>query len=85
LKKGGIGPDRPPGRSRNHEVDVKGEAHGNGTHESATDPECRLYKRGELAECKLHYMAHALLESHNGLVVDIETTQANVRAEWEAA
>lgn len=30
-------------------------------------------------------MTHALSENRNGLIVDVETTQANGRAEWEAA
>ncbi|MEE3559893.1 transposase, partial [Pseudomonas aeruginosa] len=39
----------------------------------------------EFAEAKLRYMAHALSENRNGLVVDVESTQATGRAEWEAA
>jgi len=83
VKKDGSGPDRPPGR--NPEVDFKGEPRSNATHESSTDPESRLYKKGEFTEAKLRYMAHALSENRNGLVVDVETTQANGRAEWDAA
>jgi transposase/IS5 family transposase len=83
VKKDGSGPDRPPGR--NPEVDFKGEKRSNATHESSTDPESRLYKKGEFTEAKLRYMAHALSENRHGLVVDVETTQANGRAEWEAA
>ena len=83
VKKDGSGPDRPPGR--NPEVVFKGEKRGNATHESSTDPESRLYKKGEFTEAKLRYMAHALSENRHGLVVDVETTQANGRAEWEAA
>lgn len=83
VKKDGSGPDRPPGR--NPEVDFKGEPRGNATHESTTDPEARLYKKGEFTEAKLRFMAHALAENRHGLVVDVETTQANGRAEWQAA
>ena len=83
VRKDGDGPDRPPGR--NPEVDFKGEKRSNATHESTTDPESRLFKKGEFTEAKLRYMAHALSENRNGLVVDVETTQANGRAEWEAA
>jgi IS5 family transposase len=42
-------------------------------------------KKGELTEAKLRYMTHALSENRNGLVVDVESTQATGRAEWEAA
>ena len=83
VKKDGSGPDRRPGR--NPEVDFKGESRSNATHGSSTDPESRLYKKGEYTEAKLRYMAHALSENRNGLVVDVETTQANGRAEWQAA
>jgi len=83
VKKDGSGPDRPPGR--NPEVDFKGEKRSNVTHESSTDPQSRLYKKGEFTEAKLRYMAHALSENRHGLVVDVETTQANGRAELDAA
>ncbi|MCH9828481.1 MAG: hypothetical protein K0U79_12115 [Gammaproteobacteria bacterium] len=36
-------------------------------------------------EAKLRYLTHALAGNRNGLVVDVETTQANGRAEWFAA
>jgi transposase len=83
VRKDGGGPDRPPGR--NPEVDFKGEKRSNKTHHSTTDPEARLFKKGEFAEAKLRYMTHALSENRNGLIVDVETTEANGRAEWEAA
>jgi transposase len=83
VRKDGDGPEPPPGR--NPEVDFKGEKRSNATHQSSTDPESRLYKKGEFTEAKLRYMAHALSENRNGLVVDVETTQANGRAEWDAA
>jgi len=83
VRKDGDGPEPPPGR--NPEIDFKGEKRSNATHQSSTDPESRLYKKGEFTEAKLRYMAHALSENRNGLVVDVETTQANGRAEWDAA
>lgn len=83
VRKDGDGPEPPPGR--NPEIDFKGEKRGNATHQSSTDPESRLYKKGEFTEAKLRFMAHALSENRNGLVVDVETTQANGRAEWDAA
>jgi len=83
VPKYGDGPDRPAGR--NPEVDFKGEKRSNAAHESTTDQQARLYKKGEFTEAKLRYMTHALAENRNGLIVDVETTQANGRAEWEAA
>jgi transposase len=83
VKKDGSGPDHPPGR--NPEVDFKGDKRSNKTHQSTTDPEARLFKKGEFTEAKLRYMTHALSENRNGLIVDVETTEANGRAEWQAA
>jgi transposase len=82
-KKDGSGPGR--GLGRNADVDFRGEPRGNDTHQSTTDPESRLFKKGEFTEAKLRYMTHALSENRNGLVVDVETTQATGHAEREAA
>lgn len=82
VRTDGGGPERPPGR--NPEVDFKGDKRSNKTHHSTTDPDARLFKKGEFTEAKLRYMTHALSENHNGLIVDVETTEANGRAEWEA-
>ncbi|MBU0770606.1 MAG: transposase, partial [Gammaproteobacteria bacterium] len=69
------GPDKPAGR--NPETNFKGEKRSNATHHSTTDPQARLYKKGEFTEAKLRYMTHALSENRNGLVVDVESTQAS--------
>lgn len=55
------------------------------THESTTDPESRLFRKGRGKEAKLAYMGHVLMENRNGLVVAAEVTQATGRAEREAA
>lgn len=73
------------GGGRDVEVDFKGERRCNGTHASTTDPEARLYRKGEGKEAKLSYMAHALMENRHGLIVDAETTLATGTAEREAA
>ncbi|MDR0673299.1 MAG: transposase [Zoogloeaceae bacterium] len=83
MKRDGSGPARASGR--NPEIDFKGEKCSNKTHQSSTDPEARLFKKGKFTEAKLRYMTHALSENRNGLIVDVETTEANGRAEWEAA
>jgi hypothetical protein len=57
----------------------------NDTHESKTDPESRLFRKGYGKEAKLSYMGHVLMENRNGLVVNARLTQATGRAEWEAA
>jgi transposase len=57
----------------------------NDTHESKTDPDSRLFRKGYGKEAKLSYMGHVLMENRNGLVVNARLTQATGRAEWEAA
>lgn len=83
VRKDGSGPDKPA--SRNPEVDFSGEKRSNATHQSTTDPEARLYKKGEFTEAKLRYITHALAENRNGLIVDVETTPATGTAEVDAA
>ncbi len=83
VSKDGSGPDKPAGR--NPEADFKGKSRSSAPLQSTTDPQARLYKKGEFAEAKPRCMAHALSENRNGLVVDVESTQATGRAEWEAA
>jgi len=70
------------------DTDGGGNFHGskrrNETHESKTDPEARLFRKGRGKEAKLCYMGHVLTENRNGLVVDVELTAADGRAEREA-
>jgi transposase len=77
--------DPPSGRGRNPEVDFKGETRRNDTHQSTTDPDCRLLKKAKGKESKLCFMGHALMENRNGLVVDSRLTLATGTAEREAA
>jgi len=77
--------DPPSGSGRNPEVDFKGETRKNDTHQSTTDPDCRLLKKGGGKESKLCFMGHALMENRNGLVVDSRLTLATGTAEWDAA
>lgn len=85
VRKDGGGPDAGTGGGRNPSVDFQGQTRSNATHQSTTDPESRLYKKGTYTEAKLRYLTHALAENRNGLIVDVETTQADGRAEWDAA
>jgi transposase len=77
--------DTPPDDPGNPTVDFHGEKRSNATHESTTDPEARLFKKGRGREAKLSYMGHVLMENRNGLVVDAELTAATGKAEREAA
>lgn len=85
VRKDQSGDDQDTDGGRNTEVDFKGEKRSNATHESTTDPEARLYKKATFAEAKLRHLTHLLMENRNGLVVDVETTQATGTAEREAA
>lgn len=78
---------KPPstGGGSNAEVDFRGTKRSNDTHESTTDPECRLYKKAKGQESKLAYLGHALMENRSGLAVDGCVTQANGTAERDAA
>ena len=75
----------PPEPGRNGERDFHGEAPSNATHQSTTDPEARLYRKGAGREARLCFMDHALMENRNGLVVDGCLTQATGHAERTAA
>lgn len=72
-------------QDNNSFVDFKGQQRRNETHESKTDPETRLYRKGFGREAKLSHMGHALIENRNGLVVDAEVTEASGTAERDAA
>lgn len=49
----------PPSGGSNVEVNFRGEKRSNETHQSTTDPECRLYKKAEGQESKLAYLGRA--------------------------
>ena len=68
----------------NRWVDWQGETRSNATHESKTDPEARLARKGPGREAKLCHSMHALMENRHGLVMDIDVDEANGRAEREA-
>lgn len=83
---GGEPPAPPPASGgRNAEVDFKGQKRSNDTHESTTDPEARLYRKGSGMEAKLCFIGHALMENRSGLIVDTRLTAADGHAERIAA
>lgn len=63
----------------------RGEKRSNETHESKTDPDAKLYRKGHGQEAKLAYLGHVLMENRNGLIVDAILTQADGTAERDAA
>jgi transposase len=66
-------------------TDFHKQARSNDTHESTSDPECRLYRKAAGREARLCYMGHALMENRNGLAVGGMVTQANGTAERRAS
>jgi transposase len=70
---------------RNSEVDFRAQPRSNQTHRSTTDPEALLARKSDAAPAKLSYAGHVLMENRSALIVDMELTQADGRAEREAA
>ena len=79
------GEDEPPGPGRNGERDFRGEKRSNATHASTTDPDARLYRKGNGQPAELCYIGHALMENRNGLIVGGVATRATGDAEPLAA
>ena len=75
----------PPDPGRNGEQDFHGQKRSNETHASTTDPDARLYRKGQGKEAKLCFMGHALMENRNGLIVGATATRASGHAERLAA
>ena len=75
----------PPDDPGNPTVNFHGEKRSNATHESTTDPDARLARKGGGHEAKLAYCGNVLIENRNGLVVDTELLQCNGTAERDAA
>jgi transposase len=75
----------PPDDPGNPTVDFHGEKRSNETHESTTDPDARLARKGNGKEAKLSYNGNLLTENRNGLIVATEVLQANGTAERDAA
>lgn len=73
--------DADPG---NPSVDFHGERRSNATHQSTTDPESRLLRKGKGKEAKLVFMAHALMENRNGMLSDFQVTEATGTAERDS-
>jgi len=69
----------------NPTVNFHGERRSNTTHQSTTDPDSRLAKKGPGKEAKLAYVGEVLMENRHGLVVDACVVTASGTAEREAA
>jgi len=79
------GDDATGAGEKNPGVNFQGEHRTNATHESTTDPEARLVRKGAGKEAKLCFAGHVLMENRTGLVVDVALTRATGTAERETA
>jgi transposase len=75
----------PKQGDRNPNVDFRGEPRTNDTHQSSTDPEARLARKGAGKEAKLCFAGHLLMDNRTGLVVDVTVTRATGIAERDTA
>jgi transposase len=78
-------PPPPPDDPGNATVNFHGERRSNATHASTTDPDARLFRKGDAREAKLYYQGHVLMENRHGLAVDGSLTPATGFAEREQA
>ena len=69
----------------NPTVNFRQEKRSNETHQSTSDPEALLAKKGKGKEAKLSYAGHVLMENRNGLIVNATVTPATGTAERDAA
>ena len=66
-------------------MDFHGEKRSNQTHESKSDPEAQLARKGKGKEAKLSYSGNLLVENRNGLIVSSLVWEATGTAERYAA
>jgi transposase len=69
----------------NPTVNFHGEKRSNRTHESKTDPDAKMARKGEGKEAKLSYSGNLLVENRNGLIVNAMVWEANGTAERDTA
>lgn len=77
-RRGRTGPSNPT-------VNFHGQQRRNDSHQSTTDPEARLMRKGYGKEAKLSFSAHALMENRNGMLVDLRVAEASGTAERRVA
>lgn len=75
----------PPDDPGNPTVNFHGERRSNQTHESSTDADAKLARKGNGKEAKLSFQGNLLVENRNGLIINTELFEANGTAERDAA
>ena len=78
-------PPDPPEGGGNVSVNFRGDRRTNATHQSTTDPDARLYKKGVGRPAQLAYGAHLLMENRSGLIVNACVLPADGYGERDAA
>ena len=68
----------------NPTVNFRGQERKNDTHQSTTDPEAKMYRKGSGKEAKLSFMGHVLVDNRHSLIVETAFTQASGTAERKA-
>ena len=79
------GKNAPPEDPGNPTVNFHGEKRSNETHESTTDPDALLARKGSGKEAKLSYNGNLLTENRNGFIITTEVFPATGTAERHAA
>lgn len=79
------GSGSPPSGGRNGERNFHKEKRSNETHASTTDPDARLFRKGNGRESRLCFIGHALMENRNGLAVQADVSHATGTAERDTA
>jgi transposase len=72
-------------KSRNAEVDFHGQKRSNETHESTSDPDAKLIRKGDGQPALLSHALHALVENRHGLVLAVEVNSPLDNSEPKAA
>jgi transposase len=85
FKRKGDDQQTPPDDPGNPSVNFHGERRTNATHQSTTDPDARLARKGPGKEARLCYAGHVQMDNRHGLVVNTRLTQASGKAEPTAA
>src|SRR5215510_1460852 len=67
--------NQPPDGPSNPTVNFHGEKRSNQTHESTTDPDALLARKGSGKEAKLSYNGNLLTENRNGLIVNTRSEE----------
>jgi transposase len=75
----------PPDDKGNPTVNFRGEKRSNSTHESKTDPEAKLARKGDGKEARLSYSLNGVMENRNGLLMDLAVLPADGYAERDGA